>query len=216
MVRKTASLLAIAGLLSLGAAGGALAQTSNPCATKNPGAAKTAGAVKDPAAEAAFKQYKRWKKVNPDPVLSASHGNRYVFTYLNKTAEPAGLQGTFPFPKGAVLAKKSFEAQDGKPGSQGPLFIMEKRGKGYDSAHGYWHWAVLEPRGAVSMSGSGKEGSPTNFCAACHSVAKANDYVFGNGTIMKVKPTAMGAPASNPCAAKNTCAAKNPGETKKR
>lgn len=122
MVRKTASLLAIAGLLSLGAAGGALAQTSNPCATKNPGAAKTAGAVKDPAAEAAFKQYKRWKKVNPDPVLSASHGNRYVFTYLNKTAEPAGLQGTFPFPKGAVLAKKSFEAQDGKPGSQGPLF----------------------------------------------------------------------------------------------
>jgi hypothetical protein len=161
-------------------------------------------------AEAAFKQYKRWKKVNQEPVLSATHGNRYVFTYLNKTAEPSGLQGKFPFPKGAVLAKESFEGEGGKPGPKGPVFLMEKRAKGYDGKHGDWHYAVVDPGGAVAMSGSGKDGSPTAFCAACHQAAKGNDYVFGNGTIMKVKPTAMGAPAANPCAAKNPCAPKNP------
>jgi len=29
-------------------------------------------------------------------------------------------------------------------------------------------------------------------------MARANDYVFGTGTIMKVKPTAMGASKGNP------------------
>jgi hypothetical protein len=89
---------------------------------------------------------------------------------------------------------------------------MEKRAKGYDGAHGDWHYAVVDPSGAVSMTGSGKEGSPTEFCAACHQQAKANDYVFGTGTIMKVKKVAMGATPANPCAAKNPCAA---GTTKK-
>jgi hypothetical protein len=180
----------------------------NPCAVKNPCAAKPPTAVKDPVAEAASKQYKGWKKVNTAPVLSATHGNRYVFTYLNKTAEPSGLQGKFPFPKGSMLAKESFEGEDGKPGPRGPLFIMEKRGQGYDRAHANWHYAVVEPAGVISMSGSGHERSSTQFCAACHAMAKANDYVFGNGTIMKVKPTAMGAPTGNPAPAKNPCAPK--------
>jgi hypothetical protein len=93
---------------------------------------------------------------------------------------------------------------------------MEKRGRGCDADHADWHWAVLDPDGTVPMTGSGKEASPTHFCAACHGAAKANDYVFGNGTTMKVKPTAMGAPAGNPCAAQNPCAAKNPcGGTKR-
>ena len=170
----------------------------NPCAAKNPCGAKPVAAVKDPVAETAFKQYKEWKKVNAAPVLSATHGSRYVFTYLNKTAEPSGLRGRFPFPDGAVLAKESFDGQDGKPGPQGPLFVMEKRGKGYDRDHADWHYAVVEPTGVVSMSGSGHDRSPTHFCAACHAMAEANYYVFGNGTIMKVKPTAMGAPKGNP------------------
>lgn len=174
----------------------------NPCAAKNPCGAKPPASMKDPVAEEAFKQYKEWRKVNTAPVLSATHGNRYVFTYLNKTAEPSGLQGRFPFPEGAVLAKESFEAQEGKPGAKGPLFIMEKRGRGYDRDHADWHYAVVEVTGIVSMKGSGHHRSPTQFCAACHAMANANDYVFGTGTLMKVKPTAMGAPKGNPCAPK--------------
>jgi hypothetical protein len=77
----------------------------------------------------------------------------------NKIAEPSGLRGNFPFPTGAVLAKESFETQDGKPGPQGPLFIMEKRGEGYDRAHANWYYAVVDPSGTVSLSGSGHERS---------------------------------------------------------
>jgi hypothetical protein len=69
---------------------------------------------------------------------------------------------------------------------------------------------MLNPDGTVAMSGTGQPDSATGFCAACHSVAKVNDYVFGNGTIMQVKPTPMGGPATNPCAVRNPCAAKNP------
>ena len=40
MVRTTVTALAVAGVLSLGAAGAALAQKANPCAAKNPCAMK--------------------------------------------------------------------------------------------------------------------------------------------------------------------------------
>jgi hypothetical protein len=220
MVRQLLITVVAAAVLTLAAGTESIAQkanpcaaknpcaTKNPCAAKNPCGAKAAGSVKDATAAATAKAYKGWKKVNDQPVLSPSHGNRLVFTYLNKRAEGAGLSGKFPFAEGAVLAKESFENEGGKPGARAPLFIMEKRKKGYDPGHNDWHYVTVNPDGTVAMSGTGKDGSPTQFCAACHSVAKVNDYVFGNGTIMKVKPTAMSAPATNPCAVKNPCAPK--------
>lgn len=75
--------------------------------------------------------------------------------------------------------------------------MMEKRDVGYDRDHAKWHYAMVEPSGVVSMSGSGHPRSATQFCSACHAMAKANDFVFGNGTIMKVKPTTMGAPSAS-------------------
>ncbi len=100
-----------------------------------------------------------------------------------------------------MLVKEAFEDQSGKPGSISKVFVMEKRRKGYDAGNGDWHYAVVMPDGAVAMTGSGKAGSPTQYCGACHQMAKANDYVFGNGTIMKVTPVKMGASSKNPCAA---------------
>jgi len=61
--------------------------------------------TKDKAAEAAFKEYRSWKKVNDQPMKSEGHGNTLVFTYLNKKGEPTGLNGKFPFAAGAVLVK---------------------------------------------------------------------------------------------------------------
>jgi hypothetical protein len=105
-----------------------------------------------------------------------------------------------------MLVKEAFDDQSGKPGGMSKVFLMEKRAKGYDGANGDWHYAVVMPDGAVAMTGSGKAGSPTQFCGACHQAAKVNDYVFGNGTTMKVKPVSVGAAPANPCAAKNPCA----------
>jgi len=189
---------------------------AQPCAPKQPCAAqpcaaKPAKPVKDKVAEATFKEYKGWTKVNEKPVMSATHGNTWVFTYVNKKSEGPALAGKFPLPAGAILAKESFQDAGGKPGARGALFVMEKRKKGYDPANSDWHYAVVNPDGTVAMSGSGKAGSSTQFCAGCHMSAKVNDFVFGNGTIMKVKPTAVQAPAqpcaAQPCAPKQPCAA---------
>ena len=138
---------------------------------------------------------------------SESHGKTLVFTYLNKKGEPAASNGKFPFPAGSILVKEAFDDQGGKLGGMSKVFVMEKRAKGHDPANGDWHYAVVMPDGAVAMTGNGKAGSPTQFCGACHQAAKGNDYVFGNGTTVKVKPVSMSSAPANPCAAKNPCAA---------
>ncbi len=233
MFREAISVLSAVALLGLGGSA-AVAQQANPCAAKNlcaaksanpcaakgasqapaganPCAGKTASApARDKVAATTFKHFREWRKVNDKAVLSATHGNRWVFTHVNPKAETAGLAGQFPFPPGAVLAKESFENADGKPGAKGPLFIMEKRKGGYDSANNDWHYAMVSPDGTVMMSGNGRTGSPTQFCAGCHMSAKVNDYVFGNGTIMKVQHVTFGGAPTNPCADKNPCGAKNP------
>jgi len=81
-----------------------------------------------------------------------------VFTYVNPTAARAALSGAFPFPVGAVLAKESFENDGGKAGPKGPLFVMEKRARGYDPERNDWHYAMLNPDGVVAMAGDGSAG----------------------------------------------------------
>ncbi len=137
-------------------------------------------------AEMTADQYKRWAKVNDIPVKSATHGGRLVFTYLNEMAKSAGMSGKLPFPIGSILAKESFANNNGSPGAPGPLFIMEKREAGYDASNGDWKYAMVV-NGKVARVGNGVGKSPVKFCAACHSVVKATDYVYGTGTSMKLK-----------------------------
>lgn len=135
MTRKLATAACIAAALALASGAGVLAQGPNPCAARNPCAATPgnpcaaqnpcapkqpsapqpcaaapATGVQDTAAQAAFRQYKRWTKVNAAPVKSEPHGNTLVFTYVNKVAEGPALAGKFPFPAGAVLVKETFDA----------------------------------------------------------------------------------------------------------
>ena len=145
-----------------------------------------AAAVRDPVAESVFRDYRGWKRVNTAPVLSESHNDTFVVTYLNPKAEGPALTGRFPFPEGAILVKESFAAVSQRPGPRGAVFVMEKRARGYDAAHADWHWAVIEPDSAVGMSGSGRRDQETALCAECHVKARVNDFVFGRGTEMKV------------------------------
>jgi hypothetical protein len=73
-------------------------------------------------------------------------------------------------PVGAMLVKDSFEHKvDGE--TQGPVFVMEKKEKGYDPDHGDWRWMVVTAKGEVA--GDGK----LQACAACHDDAP-RDHVF--------------------------------------
>jgi hypothetical protein len=144
--------------------------------------------VRDPVAEGAFRDYRGWKRANATPMASEAHNDTLVVTYLNPRAESLALAGKFPLPEGAILVKESFASAGGKPGARGPVFVMEKRARGYDPANADWHWAVVEPDGKVTMSGAGRPQLETALCAECHARARTNDFVFGRGTDMKVRP----------------------------
>lgn len=143
---------------------------------------------RDPVAEAAVREYKGWKQVNAVPVLSEAHNDTWVVTYVNSKAEPGAVAGRFPLPEGAILVKESFVDANQKPGARGPVYVMEKRARGYDPANADWHWAVVEADGRVSMTGTGRREHETFLCADCHAKAKVNDYLFGRGTTLKVTP----------------------------
>jgi hypothetical protein len=147
------------------------------------------GAATRPAAlgEALSREYRSWTRVSDIPVFSATHGNVFVVTYVNPTGLPAARQGRFPFPVGTVIVKEAFENQECRPGPPGAVFAMEKREPGYDPAGNDWRWLRFRPDG--SPWGEGKSGGPMDFCRACHSLARGNDFVFGNGTRMRVTPT---------------------------
>lgn len=130
-----------------------------------------------------YKDYKRWTRMNETPVFSATHGNSFVFTYVN----PAAKNGKFPFPVGTVIVKEAYENRGCKPGAPGAVFVMEKRAKGYDPNGSDWHWVRYNPDG--TLWGEGKSEGQMDFCAACHSAAEVNDYVFGNGTTIKATPS---------------------------
>lgn len=139
-------------------------------------------------AEATFRDYRGWKRVNAAPLMSEAHNDTWVVTYLNPNAQGPALAGRLPFPPGAILVKELFNDVKGKPGPRGPVYVMEKRARGYDAANGDWHWAVIEADGKVSMSGSGRRELETFVCADCHARARANDLVFGTETEMKLTP----------------------------
>jgi hypothetical protein len=164
---------------------GPCAAACAPCGPCGPCGPCAAAPVDDPEALQAATDYTGWTKVNDDPVMSATHGNRWVFTYLNARAEQAGLTGDLPFPTGSVLAKESFTNDNGSVGGEGPLFLMTKREAGYDSDHNDWQYAIVAGN-KVQMSGSGKPGQATQFCAQCHQAVAGQDYVYGIGTRMKL------------------------------
>ncbi|MFQ5828831.1 MAG: cytochrome P460 family protein [Candidatus Methylomirabilia bacterium] len=134
-----------------------------------------------------YKDYKQWARMNDTGVFSSTHGGSFVFTYVNPTGLSAAKNGKFPFPVGTVIVKEAFMNKGCKPGAPGAVFVMEKRGKGYDSKANDWHWVRYNPDG--TLWGEGTSVGRVAFCAGCHQTAKVNDYVFGNGTTMKVTPT---------------------------
>ena len=141
-----------------------------------------AKAIDDPISLEASNAYSSWKKVNTEPVLSATHGGRHVFTYINDVAMSAGMEANLPFTVGSFIAKESF---DKNSGAVGPVFLMEKREAGYDPDRGDWHYSMIDG-GKVKLSGS-SQNKGTKFCSDCHVAVQVQDYVYGVGTEMKLQ-----------------------------
>jgi cytochrome P460 len=94
------------------------------------------------------------------------HFNGWVKLYAN-TAAVAGFEAASAFPVGAVVVKEKLA----EGGSVSGVGGMRKREPGYDAPNGDWEYFYSD-RSAASVYGR------IANCIACHTKAKATDYVY--------------------------------------
>ncbi len=115
--------------------------------------------------------YRSWRTYSTFPYQSEAHGMRYLHNRANPRARDYGKYedgGTLP--EGSVVAKDSFVlSMDGRIGV-GPLFLMQKKSKGWNVAARDWNYVMIMPNGAVQQSKGIQK-----FCNECHQAAGPED-----------------------------------------
>jgi len=112
-----------------------------------------------------FRQYRTWERANAQPYESEPHG-LLLTDFVNNLARDAWLARR-GYPVGAALA-----AEGWRKNVRAMVWLMEKRPPGFDSEHGDWWYATVDPDGKVRNAGR------VAACIDCHATA-ANDYVHG-------------------------------------
>src|SRR5688572_16350007 len=82
--------------------------------------------------------WKSYTKVNKAMFKSDTHGGRMVDTYVNNIGLEA-FKKTEDMPVGSIVVKTSKDSDDG---TDGPIFVMEKRAPGFNKDHGDWWYAI--------------------------------------------------------------------------
>jgi hypothetical protein len=124
--------------------------------------------------------FAKWRRYNRVAYPSATHGGRFVNNYANDAGRKyAGFEKAGKMPKGAVLAKDSFSVSKTGGVGVGPLFLMEKMGRGFSKASGDWRYTMIMPNGAIFGVTKGKGSARMKFCAECHAaVGGTQDHMF--------------------------------------
>jgi hypothetical protein len=118
--------------------------------------------------------WKSYTKLNKASFKSETHGGRMVDTYVNTIGLAAFKKGE-DMPVGSIVVKTSKDADDG---SEGPLFVMEKRAKAWWYAI---HWASPPAAWQNKLGGPIYWRSPSpkaDYCVKCH-----DDFVNGLGGV---------------------------------
>jgi len=122
-----------------------------------------------------------YAKVNKASFPSETHGGRMVDVYVNPVGVDAYEAGT-AMPVGSVVVKTSHDTD----GSEGPVFVMEKRAAGFDAEHGDWYFAIHW----AAPSGKWKQRIPNPiywrtpspkaaYCSDCHDGYDDHDGLGG-------------------------------------
>jgi hypothetical protein len=121
-----------------------------------------------------------WPRYNTVPYVSATHGGRYVNNAANAAGKAYGkFEKSGVMPAGSVLAKNSFSVRANGQAVLGPLFLMEKMGKGFSPDSGNWRFTMVMPDGNVFGTTKGKGSANVQFCAECHgAVAEDQDHMW--------------------------------------
>jgi hypothetical protein len=127
----------------------------------------------------AARDYRNWPRYNTAPYLSVTHGNVYINNYANETAEAYGrFEESGRLPVGAVVAKDSFIAERSGEIRPGPLFLMEKMGKGFNYVSGDWRYIMIMPDGVLFGETYGEDAERVEYCIACHLAVEDQDHLF--------------------------------------
>jgi hypothetical protein len=150
------------------------------------------GSQGSPGSEDAFgplevgADYASYRRVTDEMFRSLVHGNRWVHVYVNEIGVQPYLDSG-EIPVGTIIVKTSVQNVDGRPSDiEGPIFVMEKRAKGYAPEHGDWwyaiHWANPPPQEAARFGGPfywrGRS-QRVEYCWKCH-----DDYVNSLGGLI--------------------------------
>ncbi len=125
--------------------------------------------------------YLGWTNAATAPYLGATHGNRYVNNWVNGTGRAAYLkyEDVGRVPVGTVVAKDSFVVHPNGRTGAGPLFVMEKMGRGFNAKTDDWRYTMVMPDGAVFGTTNGTNSAGVTFCAECHAaVAEDQDSLM--------------------------------------
>ena len=124
--------------------------------------------------------YQNWRRYNKVPYRSSQHGGLFVNHYANATAADYGkYESLGNLPAGAIVVKDSFIVTEGGEVMTGPLFLMEKREPGFNTASNDWLFMMVQPTGALAGITNGNNSAAVQFCADCHNKApKGHNNLF--------------------------------------
>ena len=124
--------------------------------------------------------YQTWRRFNTAPYRSSLHGRLLVNNYANATAARYGeYERLGGLPAGSIAVKDSFTVTESGEVMTGPLFLMEKREKGFNAASNDWLFMMVQPTGEISGITNGENSAAVHFCADCHNKApKGQDNLY--------------------------------------
>lgn len=133
--------------------------------------------------------YQKWKRFNTVPYRSSVHGERFVNNFVNEIA--AESYGRFEkissMPAGSVVVKDSFAVTEKGAIKAGPLFLMEKKEKGWNPATLDWLFMAIKEDGAVLGATRGTNAGAVQFCASCHNQGTTQDSLYFLPEELRVK-----------------------------
>ena len=117
----------------------------------------------------------KWVQFNDKSWTSDAHDRMLVDVYGNR-ASLATYGSASEARRGSTLVMHSWISS--QKIATGPVWIMVKMERGYDTDYGDWYYAQVGANGNVLRAGS-SEDSGIKKCASCHAEVMDHDYLFG-------------------------------------
>ena len=123
--------------------------------------------------------YPQWHRRDSVPFRSILHGKRYVTVYANDRAigEDDRKFSELGIRPGSTVVTPSFSVQDDGNVEAGPLFILEKMPKGFNTRAGNWRYTVIGPEGDIVGVTQGQHADSIEFCKTCNRTSANEVYL---------------------------------------